>query len=79
MYGLDFGYLKPETFSELDDLAQSATACLGGFSLPEQLEFTVGENSDAERICPTSLNRSKLRTLRPLATERARETANAER
>ena len=30
IYALDFGYLKPETFSELDDLAQTATACLGG-------------------------------------------------
>jgi hypothetical protein len=26
---LDFGYLKPETFSELDDLAETARACLG--------------------------------------------------
>jgi four helix bundle protein len=30
IYALDFGYLKPETFSELNDLAQTATACLGG-------------------------------------------------
>jgi hypothetical protein len=30
IYALDFGYLKPETFSELDGLAQTATACLGG-------------------------------------------------
>ena len=30
IYALDFGYLKPESFSELDDLAQTATACLGG-------------------------------------------------
>jgi four helix bundle protein len=30
IYALDFGYLNPETFSELDDLARIATACLGG-------------------------------------------------
>jgi four helix bundle protein len=30
IYAVDFGYLKPETFSELDQLAKSATACLGG-------------------------------------------------
>jgi hypothetical protein len=30
IYALDFGYLKPETFCELDELAKSATACLGG-------------------------------------------------
>ena len=30
IYALDFGYLKPETFSELDELAKTATACLGG-------------------------------------------------
>ena len=27
---LIFGYLTPETFSELDELAKTATACLGG-------------------------------------------------
>jgi four helix bundle protein len=30
VYALDLGYLKPETFCELDELARSATACLGG-------------------------------------------------
>jgi len=30
IYALDFGYLKPETFCELDELAKTATACLGG-------------------------------------------------
>jgi four helix bundle protein len=30
IYALDFGYLKPEAFSGLDDLAQSAADCLGG-------------------------------------------------
>jgi four helix bundle protein len=30
IYAVDFGYLKPEAFSELDDLAKTATACLGG-------------------------------------------------
>jgi len=30
IYALDFRYLKPETFSELDDLAKTAAACLGG-------------------------------------------------
>ena len=28
IYALDFGYLKPETFCELDELAKTATACL---------------------------------------------------
>ena len=30
IYALDFGNLKPETFCELDELAKTATACLGG-------------------------------------------------
>jgi four helix bundle protein len=30
IYALDFGYLTPETFCELDELAKTATACLGG-------------------------------------------------
>ena len=30
LYAVVFGYLKPETFSELDELAKSAAACLGG-------------------------------------------------
>jgi hypothetical protein len=30
IYALDFGYLKPETFSDLDQLGQTATKCLGG-------------------------------------------------
>ena len=30
IYALDFGYLKPETFSNLDELGKSATKCLGG-------------------------------------------------
>src|SRR5271165_1233066 len=30
IYALDFGYLKRETFCEFDELAKTATACLGG-------------------------------------------------
>ena len=30
IYALDLGYLKPETFSELDELGKTATKCLGG-------------------------------------------------
>ena len=30
IYALDFGYLKPETFSDLDQLGKTAAACLGG-------------------------------------------------
>jgi len=30
IYALDFGYLKPETFSDLDQLGKTATKCLGG-------------------------------------------------
>jgi four helix bundle protein len=30
IYALDFGYLKPEVFSELDQLGKTATKCLGG-------------------------------------------------
>jgi four helix bundle protein len=30
IYALDSGYLKPETFSELDELAKTAAACVGG-------------------------------------------------
>ena len=30
IYALDLGYLKPETFSELDKLGKTATKCLGG-------------------------------------------------
>ena len=30
IYALDFGYLKQETFSDLDELGQTATKCLGG-------------------------------------------------
>jgi four helix bundle protein len=30
IYALDFGYLKPETFSDLDQLGKTATTCLGG-------------------------------------------------
>jgi four helix bundle protein len=30
MYALDFGYLKPETFSGLDELGRKAGECLGG-------------------------------------------------
>ena len=30
IYALDFGYLKPETFSDLDELGKTATKCLGG-------------------------------------------------
>jgi four helix bundle protein len=29
IYALDFGYLKQETFSELDQLGKAATKCLG--------------------------------------------------
>ena len=30
IYALDSGYLKPETFSDLDQLGKAAAACLGG-------------------------------------------------
>jgi four helix bundle protein len=30
IYALDSGYLKPETFSDLDRLGKAAAACLGG-------------------------------------------------
>jgi four helix bundle protein len=30
IYALDFGYLKPEVFSDLDQLGKTATQCLGG-------------------------------------------------
>jgi four helix bundle protein len=30
IFALDFGYLKPETFSDLDQLGKTATKCLGG-------------------------------------------------
>jgi hypothetical protein len=30
IYALDLGYLKQETFSELDQLGRTATKCLGG-------------------------------------------------
>ena|SRR5580704_2729636 len=30
IYALDFGYLKSEVFSELDQLGKTATKCLGG-------------------------------------------------
>jgi len=30
IYALDFGYLKQETFSDLDELGRTATKCLGG-------------------------------------------------
>jgi four helix bundle protein len=30
IYALDFGYLEPEKFSELDQLGKAATKCLGG-------------------------------------------------
>jgi hypothetical protein len=30
IYALDFGYLKPEMFSDLDRLGKTATQCLGG-------------------------------------------------
>jgi four helix bundle protein len=30
IYALDCGYLKPEMFSELDQLGKTAAACLGG-------------------------------------------------
>jgi four helix bundle protein len=30
IYAVDFGYLKPETFSDLDQLGKTATRCLGG-------------------------------------------------
>ena len=30
IYALDLGYLKQETFSELDQLGKTATKCLGG-------------------------------------------------
>jgi four helix bundle protein len=30
IYALDCGYLKPEVFSELDELGKAATKCLGG-------------------------------------------------
>jgi four helix bundle protein len=30
IYALDFGYLKPELFSDLDQLGRTATKCLGG-------------------------------------------------
>ena len=66
IYALDFGYLKPETFSELDDLAQTATACLGGLIRYLNNSSFRGRNSGAKRICPTMLNRSNLQTL-PLA------------
>jgi four helix bundle protein len=32
VYALDFGYLKPETFSDLDQLGKAAAACLGGLN-----------------------------------------------
>jgi four helix bundle protein len=32
IYALDFGYLKPETFSDLDQLGKAAAACLGGLN-----------------------------------------------
>jgi four helix bundle protein len=32
IYALDFGYLKPETFSDLDQLGNAAGACLGGLN-----------------------------------------------
>src|SRR5258707_14071975 len=32
IYALDFGYLKPETFYDLDQLGKAAGACLGGLN-----------------------------------------------
>src|ERR1700719_3942559 len=32
IYALDFGYLKPEPFSDLDQLGKAAAACLGALN-----------------------------------------------
>jgi hypothetical protein len=70
VYALDFGYLKPETFSDLDQLGKAAAACLGGLnrhlndSNSRGRKFKHREDSSPEREAtePLPLNTHTLET-----------------
>jgi four helix bundle protein len=57
IYALDFGYLEPEIFSELDQLGKAATKCLGGLIHYLSTQPFEGESLDNEKIDLTSLKR----------------------
>jgi len=69
IYALDFGYLKPEVFSELDQLGRTATKCVV-YRLAYNGRVLATENSNNEMIYPTSRNRLKQRHGTPNAIER---------
>jgi hypothetical protein len=77
VYALDFGYLKSETFCELDKLGKTATKCLGGLIRylndstfrGRKFQATRGFNQPAE----TAQRRQAIES------QNARRTLNAER
>jgi hypothetical protein len=63
IYALDFGYLKPETFSELDELAKNAKACLVGSICYLNDSSFRGRKFKQRKDLPNEPNRPKRRTL----------------
>ena len=71
VYALDFGYLKPETFSDLDQLGKTAAACLGGLNRHLNDSNFRGRKFKQRESPPTNLNHQ------PPTTKH--QTPNAER
>jgi four helix bundle protein len=67
IYALDFGYLKQETFSELDQLGKAATKCLGGLIRHLNVSSFRGRKFKQRDVLPNE----------PRAPEHARRTPGA--
>jgi hypothetical protein len=85
IYALDFGYLKPETFSDLDQPGKTAAACLGGLNRHLNDSNFRGRKFKQRESPPTNLNHQPPNAERrtPNAERRTpnveRRTLNAER
>jgi four helix bundle protein len=67
IYALDFGYLKQETFSELDQLGKAATKCLGGLIRHLNVSSFRGRKFKQRDVLPNE----------PRSPEHARRTPGA--
>ncbi len=79
IYALDFGYLKRETFSEIDQLGKTAAACLGGLNRHLN-ESSFRGRKFKQRDVPATKSKPPVKTQTPHRTPNVeRQTLNAER
>ena len=74
IYALDFGYLKQEVFSDLDQLGKTATQCLGGL-----IRYLNDSSFRGRKFKQRDDVRSEPKPLKRPRGTRNRERPNAER